>query len=637
MTSLTAWLLVLTPAASGLMLISGGVAARNRWDPWAAPVAVTVAAVTAAVAVVVAIMRPAVELPFVAHLPFQVRVDGLSAAMVITVGVVTALVVGYAAAEFRAETDRGRGQSRARFFGLLLGFSAAMQLTVVASGLPALLLGWELMGATSYALVGFWWQDTHRTASATTAFLTTRAADLGLYLAAGAAVAGSSMPARGGFESLPMLSGGMRDIAAAGLLVAAAGKSAQLPFSFWLSRAMDGPSPVSALLHSATMVAAGSYLVLRAAPLFEATTWATHVVAWLGAATAVTLGVTALLQTDIKQLLAASTCAQMGFVFLAAGSGALAGGALQLIAHAATKALLFLVAGMWLQALGTRSLPALAGAGRWRRGTGVLMVAGALGLAGLPPWALWPAKDAALAAAAENDVPLYVAGLIGAALSAAYSMRLLGTVLRPVPASSDQRYDTAQQGTRRVTSGMLGPAGVLAVAAVGLVAVGVPPLLGRVRPGLGVDGAGPAATTSGLLLSAVVAAVVAAAVTVRVRRGAAVRVPAVLRPAQRWWGLEQGAHRWVVRPCLAMARAAARTDRGLDRATERLGRATLQLAGRTRRVGETGTNNVVDLVAATFRALGRQARRPQTGQLHQYYAQALVAVAVVVVVVLVVR
>ena len=176
-------------------------------------------------------------------------------------------------------------------------------------------------------------------------------------MAAGAAVAGGA-----GSLALARLPGAAQPwltVITIGVVLAAFGKSAQLPFSFWLSRAMEGPSPVSALLHSATMVAAGAYLLLRTHPLLVASGWGAPTVAWTGAATALALGLVAVAQTDLKQLLAASTCAQVGFMVLAAGAGGIAGGTLQLVAHAAVKSLLFLAAGAWLATLGTKQLPAL--------------------------------------------------------------------------------------------------------------------------------------------------------------------------------------------------------------------------------------------------------------------------------------
>jgi hypothetical protein len=181
---------------------------------------------------------------------------------------------------------------------------------------------------------------------------------------------------------------------------------------------MEGPSPVSALLHSATMAAAGAYLLLRMNPLLAASGWGRPVTAWAGAVTALALGLVAVAQADLKQLLAASTCAQVGFMVLAAGAGGLSGGVMQLVAHAATKSLLFLAAGAWLAALGTKQLPALRGAARRYPLVGVTFTIGAAVLAGLPPGSLWVAKDQVLAAALHDSMALYGVGLAAAVVSA---------------------------------------------------------------------------------------------------------------------------------------------------------------------------------------------------------------------------
>src|SRR5699024_10832582 len=203
-----------------------------------------------------------------------------------------------------------------------------------------------------------------------------------------------------------------------------------LPFSFWLSGAMQGPSPVSALLHSAAMVAMGGFLLLRVEPLLAATGWAGPVAAWLGMLTAVLMGIVALAQRELKQLLAASTVAQLGFVVLAAGVGAVSGGAAHLVAHASTKALLFLAAGAWLTAWGTEDLARLRGVGRRWRVVGVCASVGALALAGIAPLSLWATKDAVLAAALEASPWLYAAGLLASALSAAYAGKALWAIWR---------------------------------------------------------------------------------------------------------------------------------------------------------------------------------------------------------------
>jgi NADH:ubiquinone oxidoreductase subunit 5 (subunit L)/multisubunit Na+/H+ antiporter MnhA subunit len=333
------------------------------------------------------------------------------------------------------------------------------------------------MGATSYALIGYWWREPRRVSAANTAFWTTRAADLGLYVAAGAAMAGGADSLA--LAGLPHATLPWLDVITVGVVLAAFGKSAQLPFSSWLSRAMQGPGPVSALLHSATMVAAGAYLLLRMNPLLAASGWGVPVTAWAGAVTALALGLVAVAQGDLKQLLAASTCAQVGFMVLAAGAGGVRGGVAQLVAHAATKSLLFLAAGAWLTALGTKQLPALRGAARRYRLVGVTFTVGAAVLAGLPPGSLWVTKDEVLAAALHASPALYAVGLAAAVVSAVYSAKAAWYVWQPVSADAGAGYDTEGRGTRRVAPVTRPPLAVLAVLAAVLGVLAIRPWPGR--------------------------------------------------------------------------------------------------------------------------------------------------------------
>lgn len=589
------WLMIAVPLGSGALLAVSGAAGRRA----AVPVALVAAAVTLAAAAAVAVGRPAVSAPFLLGLPVGLRVDGLSAVFALTVAAVTLAVLVHSAGEVGADP------ARPRFFGLMLLFAGGMLLTVTATDLLAVLLGWELMGATSYALIGYWWHEPRRVRAANTAFLTTRLADVGLYLAAGAALAGAGTLR---LDVLPEIGGGWGALLTAGVVAAALGKSAQLPFSFWLSRAMEGPSPVSALLHSAAMVAAGGYLLLRLEPVLAASGWGADTVAWAGAVTALALGAVAVAQSDLKQLLAASTCSQIGFVVLGAGAGSVAGGTMQFVAHAATKSLLFLAAGAWLSALGTKDLVALRGAARRYPVVGVTFAAGAVTLAGLPPFSLWVTKDEVLAGALEDSPALYAVGLAAVLVSTAYAIKALVLVVRPVPQDAEAGYDTEQAGTRQVGRRETGPLLVLAVAAVVLGVQALPAVAEPYRATLHATGE-PSTHWWELALSAAVAVAAAAFAAARPRAPFARPGPLV-----RWLDLERLAHVVVVRPTLALARAlAVFDDRLLDR-------------------------GVVDMgVGRGLARLGQWARRPQTGQLHQYYAQAAAGLVVLVVVFLLVR
>lgn len=610
-------LVVLLPAASGVLLCLAGPRARAA----AIPVSLTTATVTAALAVVVAVTRPALEIPFLAGAPLGLGVDGLSALVLPVVAMVTLLVLIFAAAEGT--------ESPERFHGLMLIFAAAVAVTVTATTLPALLFAWEIMGAMSWALIGFQWRDDRRVQAGLVAFTMTRAGDLGLYLAAGAALMGGAGLT---LADLPAASSPWRDVIAAGIIAAALGKAAQLPFSSWLSRAMEGPSTVSALLHSAAMVAMGGYLLLRVAPLLEVTGWAGPTVAWIGALTALLLGAVAVAQRDLKQLLAASTAAQLGFVVLAAGVGSIAGGAGYLVAHASTKALLFLVAGAWLAALGTKQLSALRGAARRWPLVGVLFTVGALSLAGIAPLSLWALKDELLAVALEKSPALYMVGLTAAALSAIYSGKALFIVWGRADDATEAGYDAEQPGTRHIGRWERIPLVVLATGAALLGILALPPVSEPLKAMLGEAGTATPGVIE-LAGSAVLALAMLALVAIALRRG--VPQPAW---AVNWLGLEKAVHVAIVRPTLVLSEALARFgDNILDRGLHRTARAGIVAASGAARADERGVDGAVEGLARQLRGLGTLARRPQTGRIHQYYAQITIALAVVFALILLVR
>ncbi|MGW7170034.1 NADH-quinone oxidoreductase subunit 5 family protein [Streptomyces sp. NPDC054884] len=605
------WALVALPLGTGAVLLVVG----RRVDRVAPGAALAVAAAALGLAIVAAFRHPTVRAPLLDGLPVRLAVDGLSGLMAVTVTGVTLAVLLFSAAGF------GTSEARARFFGLMLLFAGSMLVTVTAATLPVLLMGWEVMGATSWALIGYWWRDPERTSAADTAFLTTRTADLGLYLAAGAALASGQNPSLS-LDGLARADDPWLSFVTAGIIVAALGKSAQLPFSFWLSKAMQGPSPVSALLHSATMVVAGAYLLLRTGPLLDASGWGDALVAWTGAATAIGLGLVAVAQIDLKQLLAASSCAQIGFMVLASGAGSTSGGTLQLIAHAAAKSLLFLAAGAWLTALGTQQLPSLLGAARHHRTVGVAFTVAALSLAGLPPLSLWAAKDVLLAGALETSPWLYAAGLAAALLSAVYSAKALWFVWRP----SVPRPDA-----RRIPGGAVPPLVLLALACLALTPVAFPPLRDSIERVLAAPGE-PAPHAWELGLSGGLALLAATATWVWGTR------PLAKQTFTNWLGLEGAAHTLLVAPVMRLANAAAAfDDRVLDRAVDGSATATVRFARWTDGVVERAVDGSVTAVAAGTRVLGRWARRPQTGQLHQYLAQAVAAFTVLAVVFVLVR
>ncbi len=601
------WLLICLPAGCGAALLL-----TRRGDRFAPGISVTVSAVVVALSIVVAITHPAVSVAFVAGGQFGLSVDSLSAVVVPAVAMVTFLVLMFAVADIR--------EAAGRFHGLMLLFASGALLTATAATLPALLLAWEVMGAASYALIGFWWRDDFRMSAGLTAFVTTRSADLGLYVGAGAALAGGA-----GFAlaDLPQATVTWRNVIAVGLFIAALGKAAQLPFSFWLSRAMEGPSPVSALLHSAAMVAMGAYLLLRIQPLLAATGWAAEWAAWTGAVTAVLLGAVAVAQRDLKQLLAASTAAQLGFVVMAAGVGAISGGAAQLVAHAFTKGGLFLAAGAWLSLLDTKQLDTLRGVARRWPLLGWSATISAAALAGIAPLSLWATKDAVLAVALDHSIALYLVGLVAAALSAAYAGKILITLWgAPAPigdSPNPQGLNVFGQLPILVFAVGAAVAGVLALPPIAPTLSGVLDHRSTVHP-----------ATAELATSALLALLVVAAVA---RWG----VPEP-RWAANWLGLQRAATTVVARPTLRLAHALARFDDGvLDRAVDRVAAGSLRASRWAARIDDRRVDAAVESVATRTRQLGALARKPQTGQLHQYYLTAVVVIVAAVLLLIAVR
>ncbi len=624
------------PAAAGVVLLLAAGPAGHTLDRVARLVAVIVSTITFGASLAASVTHASLVVPFIGPGSFVLSIpSGSPAAVVVpTVTGVATLVLLFAAGD-RIAAPR-------RFAGLMLIFVASVVVTVTAASLPVLLLAWEVMGATSYALIGLRWWDPDAPRAGFVAFVVTRVGDLGLYLAAGAAVAAGT---GWSLDSFPTAAEPWRSVIAAGLLVAGLGKAAQLPSSFWLSRAMVGPSAVSALLHSAAMVAMGAYLLLRVQPTLAATGWAAAVTALAGLTTALVLGVVALAQTDLKQVLAASTASQLGFVVLAAGIAGVSGGTALLVAHAATKSLLFVIAGAWLTATGTRHLTSLRGVARRWRSLGIAFAAGGVMLGGLPPFALWLGKDGVLAAAFDVSPLLWLGGIGAAALGAAYSARIVRMLWAigepqapgPNPVGPETGWDDEEPGTRSVSRTTTIAVLALTVAGLGILTVVAPLVF--------------AATTAPRAFELVASGVITVVVFAIVLRfegarfegarfeGARIasrRITAALLPTGGGWlGLERAATALIARPVLALGASLARFDDALDRAVERAPRA-VTAAARASETLDHSLGGAVDAVARGAGALGRRAARIQTGDLSLYYTLAVAVLGGAVIVLIVV-
>jgi NADH-quinone oxidoreductase subunit L len=366
---------------------------------------------------------------------WMIRVDFLTAVMLVVVTSVSSLVHVYSIGYMSHDPHR------ARFFAYLSLFTFAMLMLVTANNFVQLFFGWEGVGLASYLLIGFWYKKPSANAAAMKAFVVNRVGDFGLILGlAGIFMVFGSLDFDTVFEMVPTVAGetfyfaGMQlDIMTTIcllLFMGAMGKSAQFLLHTWLPDAMEGPTPVSALIHAATMVTAGVFLVARTSPMFEFAPDALWVVTLVGATTAFFAATVGLVQNDIKRVIAYSTCSQLGYMFVALGLGAYQIAIFHLFTHAFFKALLFLGSGSVIHAMSDeQDMRKMGGLYNMIPGTMGLMIIGTLGLTGFPPLAGYYSKDAIIEAAymSTSDASGYafVLVVVAALMTSFYSWRLI--------------------------------------------------------------------------------------------------------------------------------------------------------------------------------------------------------------------
>jgi NADH-quinone oxidoreductase subunit L len=362
------------------------------------------------------------------RVPFNLLVDPLSCVMMLVVSGIGSLIHIYSLGYMAHDEDR------VRFFSYLNLFTFFMLLLVLGGSLPLLFVGWEGVGLCSYLLIGFWYRKDSASAAGLKAFVVNRVGDAGLilgmifvYHAFGSLDLVDIADNAGGLAREGLWQWGPATIACLLLFVGATGKSAQLPLHVWLPDAMEGPTPVSALIHAATMVTAGVYLVCRLGPLYAVSQTALLVVAVVGTVTALMAGTIAVVQTDIKRVLAYSTVSQLGFMFLAAGAGAYGVAIFHLYTHAFFKALLFLGSGSVIHAMsGEQDMRRMGGLRRKIPWTFWTFLVGTLAIAGIPPLAgYWSKDEILLSAYTSGHELLFGVALLTALLTAAYMGRLL--------------------------------------------------------------------------------------------------------------------------------------------------------------------------------------------------------------------
>jgi NADH-quinone oxidoreductase subunit L len=394
---------------------------------------------------------------------FDLQVDQLTVVMLMVVTGVGWLIhiysIGYMAHE----------GGYYRFFSYLNLFMFFMLILVMAANYVLLFVGWEGVGLSSYLLIGFYFLRKSAADAGKKAFIVNRIGDFGfmlgmflLFRTFGTLDFVALFDKAGHWPAEAMGQLGTFTIACLLLFMGACGKSAQLPLYVWLPDAMEGPTPVSALIHAATMVTAGVYVVARSHMLFTHAPTAMLVVAIVGCATAFFAATIGLVQTDIKRVLAYSTVSQLGYMFLACGVGAFSAGIFHLMTHAFFKALLFLAAGSVIHAMGgeqdMRRMGGLSGKIRW---TYLTMLTATLAIAGFPPFAGFFSKDAILFSAFQSENSghiLYAFGLLTALLTSFYMFRLIFLTFHGKP-----RYDEHKVHVHESPWSMLGPLVILAV------------------------------------------------------------------------------------------------------------------------------------------------------------------------------
>jgi NADH-quinone oxidoreductase subunit L len=394
--------------------------------------------------------------------------DGDSALMLVLVALVSFLVQVYSLGYLSDEAMPSLG----RYYAYQSLFAFSMMGLVLSPNFVQLFICWELVGLCSYLLIGYWYTKPEAARAAVKAFWITKAGDVGLLI--GIVLLWRQTGTFDFLELLTLVDTGALPLAGLGIItfciyLGASGKSAQFPFHIWLPDAMEGPTPVSALIHAATMVTAGVYLLTRTIWLFRLTPEVMEIIAWNGAFTALLAAVLACVQTDIKRVLAYSTVSQLGYMMAAMGAGFASAGFLHLLTHGIFKALLFLGAGAVIHAVGTNDIFAMGGLRRRMPQTAVVFVIGTLSLAGVPLFAGFFSKEEILGAVLAGGFPApFAMLLLGAFLTAFYMFRVVFLTFAGAPAVAPGGHHGGDDHAHDAPPYMALPLWILAAMCVGI-------------------------------------------------------------------------------------------------------------------------------------------------------------------------
>ncbi len=467
-----AWVCLLTPLAATLAIALSGTRLSRRAAGYVSTLS-TMVSFGAAVAALVIMLgeSPDARAHFTTSYTWlsagkysfglTLLTDQLSIMMMLIVAGVGSLIVAYSVGYMEGEDEERR------YFAYMSLFVFSMLLLVQSGNLLLLLAGWGMVGLSSYLLIGFHQERPSAIAAAKKAFIMNAFGDATMALALFLLIQHTGqLDFYGVFAAAPH-GGTVANLIALGLLGGAVAKSAQIPLHTWLPDAMEGPTPVSALIHAATMVTAGVYLVVRTHTLFEYAPKVEDVVAGLGAATLLMAALIALVQVDIKRVIAYSTMSQIGYMFVGAGVGAYTSAMFHLMTHAFFKALLFLAAGIIIHALaGEQDMRRMGGLGRVLPYTRTVFVIGALALVGIPPLSGFFSKDAVIAATLTKGTYgycLFVVCLAGSFLTGLYTFRMFWIVFGGERSGFAEEHLHLPANGREGPVSMLWPVGVLAV------------------------------------------------------------------------------------------------------------------------------------------------------------------------------
>ncbi len=401
---------------------------------------------------------------------FAFQLDQLSSLFLLIITGVGFLIHVYSISYMQEENPGQFG----RYFSFLNLFIFSMLLLVMGANYVIMFIGWEGVGLCSYLLIGYWFKNNEFNKAANKAFIMNRIGDLAFLIALFwliAKIGTVSYSEVFSATNLARLKSSDITIITLLLFTGAAGKSAQIPLYTWLPDAMAGPTPVSALIHAATMVTAGIYMIARSNALYSLSQISMNVVAITGLATAILAATIALKQNDIKKVLAYSTVSQLGYMFLALGVGAYSAGVFHVMTHAFFKALLFLAAGSVIHAMGgEQDIRKMGGLSKKIKITYITFLIGCIAIAGIPPFSGFFSKDAILLAVFEHNKILYVIALLGALLTAFYMFRLLFIVFTGAFRGTDEQKDHTHESPGAMTIPMI----ILAILSVLGGLVGIP-------------------------------------------------------------------------------------------------------------------------------------------------------------------